>query len=146
MSDREVFPSRGPNGFDSVLQQGLVALETGKKWQRHRRVITQFLTDKHLKQFTGTIQEEMEIFLDKWSQAATDGTQVNAQYDLSCLAEDVSESIVPRVHNRNSYAPTLHLHPHCTSPLTAPPPHRTFTLIASPPSLHPFSHRTSTLL
>jgi cytochrome P450 len=56
MTDKETFPSRGPNGFDSMLEQGLVALETGKKWQRHRRAITQFLTDKHLKRFAVDIQ------------------------------------------------------------------------------------------
>jgi hypothetical protein len=31
----------------------------------------------------------MEIFLNKWEGAAAEGKEVNAQYDLSCLAEDI---------------------------------------------------------
>ena len=31
MTDKDTFPSRGPNGFDSMLKEGLVALATGKK-------------------------------------------------------------------------------------------------------------------
>ena len=31
----------------------------------------------------------MNRFLDKWEHAASEGREVNAQYDLSCLAEDI---------------------------------------------------------
>jgi cytochrome P450 len=71
-----------------ILNTGLVALPTGKQWQQHRRVYSKFLTERHLSNFANEVQEEIEVLLAKWRDNGGK-TSVNAQYDLSCLTEDI---------------------------------------------------------
>ena len=97
LSDRKTFPTRGPNGLNrGILDTGLVALPTGKQWQQHRRVYNQFFTERHLMKFAGAVQEEIEVLISKWSRAGA--LAVNAQYDLSCLTEDIIGRIALGVH------------------------------------------------
>jgi cytochrome P450 len=89
LSDKETFPTRGPNGFSrGILNTGLVALPTGKQWQQHRRVYSKFLTERYLTDFSVEVQEEIEVLLTKWRDIGGRAA-VNAQYDLSCLTEDI---------------------------------------------------------
>lgn len=89
LSDRETFPTRGQTGLSNTVSQGLVELPTGPRHSFHRRIIGQLLTHKHLVTYSVTVQEETEVLLKKWFEAAASNKTVNAHYDLTVLTEEI---------------------------------------------------------
>jgi len=87
LTDKEAWPTRGHTGFDDLVGEGLLGMPTGPKWASHRRLVSKFLSEAHLKSFSTIIQEETKILLGKWTTRA--GAEVNAQYDLSMCALDI---------------------------------------------------------
>jgi len=88
LTDKETWPTRGHTGFDDLIGEGLLGMETGPKWASHRRLVSKFLSESHLKAFSTVIQEETRVLLRKWTTAAG-GNDVDAQYDLSMAALDI---------------------------------------------------------
>ena len=78
--------SLSPSLFLSSAK-GLVELPTGPRHSFHRRIIGSLLTDKHLRVYATTVQEEVEVLLGKWSLASESGATVNAHYDLAMCTE-----------------------------------------------------------
>jgi hypothetical protein len=93
MTDKDTFPTRGTSGLNSTVGEGLLALPTGPKWAAHRRIVSQFLTENYLTQFSRTgfllfhfpsvflfrlylptptsssdsVEDELKIMMKKWT-------------------------------------------------------------------------------
>jgi len=110
LNDKECFPTRGYTGFNELTHHGLLGMVSGPKHHSHRSLVTKFLSDNHLKQFSYVVEEEIAVLLDKWgvpsnkksslypSTLSTITTTVNkksafctanVQYDLSMMTLDV---------------------------------------------------------
>jgi len=88
LTDKETWPTRGHTGIEDLVGEGLLGLPTGPKWASHRRVVSKFLSEAHLRAFSTVIQEETMVLLSKWT-ATRGGVECNAQYDLSMCALDI---------------------------------------------------------
>jgi cytochrome P450/NADPH-cytochrome P450 reductase len=89
LQDSKTFPTRGKSGLSDTVGEGLVELPTGSRHSFHRRIIGSLLTDKHLVKYTGTVRAETIVLVHKWGQAASEGTVVNAHYDLACCTHEI---------------------------------------------------------
>ena len=89
LTQKDVFPSRGRTGFTDLLGEGLLGMESGKKWASHRHLVSKFLSQNHLKEFSTVIAEETLVLLNKWESGAHKGTPLDVQYDLSMCTLDV---------------------------------------------------------
>jgi len=91
LSDKDCFPTRGYTGFNELVGEGLLGMVSGPKHHAHRSIVTKFLSDNHLKQFSYVVEEEIAVMLEKWGvgKGNTKAHRSNVQYDLSMLTLDV---------------------------------------------------------
>lgn len=97
LTDRETFPTRGYTGFNELVGEGLLGMYSGKQHSSHRAIVTKFLSDNHLREFSVVVEDEIKVLLGKWgvnlgqrpSNKRILDAKVNVQYDLSLLTLDV---------------------------------------------------------
>jgi len=89
MTDKETYYTRGYTGFTNHVGEGLLGLPSGPVHSHHRRVVSQFLSEKYIKKYASQISEKTDVILDKWSAAAQEKRSVNAYYDFSVLTLDI---------------------------------------------------------
>ena len=82
---------KGHTGFTEIVGEGLLGMKSGETHSKHRRVVINFLSDNHLRNFSEIISQQIEVLLKKWGcqKDKKGSTRINAQYDLSMLTLDV---------------------------------------------------------
>jgi cytochrome P450 len=92
LTDKESFPTRGHTGFSLIVGDGLLGMPSGEQHSSHRRLVGQFLSENHLKNFSLVFGEEIEVMLKRWLGGGSNNNnntmKVNVQYDLSMLTLD----------------------------------------------------------
>lgn len=94
LTDKELFPTRGPTGFDAWVKLGLLGLPTGPVWKVHRTLVSTALNTHSLKIYSSTISRVTETLTQLWTEPAPDGTPYHdVQADLGRCTLDIIASV-----------------------------------------------------
>ncbi|GBG27617.1 Cytochrome P450 4V2 [Hondaea fermentalgiana] len=99
LTDKVTYNTRGHTGFTAHVGDGLLGLPTGPKWMLHRRVVMNFLSEKHLRDYAPIMQNQIAVLLDKWRKAGEEGRNINCYYDMSMLTLDIIMNVGTGEHN-----------------------------------------------
>lgn len=102
LTDKVTYNTRGHTGFSLHVGDGLLGMVSGPKWSHHRRVVSTFLSEKHLREYAPAIQNQISIMLSKWRKAGTLKKPINCYYDMSMLTLDIIMNVGTGEHNELS--------------------------------------------